>query len=100
MRRASRGRFVVPLSCSEVEGNDALIEAVVVPLSWVACCEFCVLGTVEDAVGGLGFGAPVAVAGGVDMPFCISAAAAGEAMLRGSRKRRECVVGMVFVVPE
>jgi hypothetical protein len=39
-----------------------------------------VLGWVEEAVGGDGFGAPDAVVGGVDIPFGRSAAA-GEAMV-------------------
>lgn len=82
MRRASRGRLVVPMSCSDVEGKDGFAEAVaLVPLSCKACCELCVLGCVEDAVGGLGLAAPLAVVGGVDMPFGISAAA-GEAIVR------------------
>lgn len=40
----------------------------------MSCC-------VEDAVGGLGFSALVAVVGGVEMPFGRSFAAAGEAMV-------------------
>lgn len=73
--------------------------AAVVPLSWEACCEFCVLSCVEDAVGGLGFGAPVAVVGGVDMPFGMLSAA-GEAILGCSLKgRRGWLVG-VFDVRE
>lgn len=47
------------------------------PCDWV-----CVFGCVEEAVGGLGLAPPVAVVGGVEMPFCRSAAA-GEAMVIG-----------------
>jgi ferredoxin len=75
MRRASRGRFEVPVSCRDVEGNGALMGAGAVPLV-CAGCEVCVLACVEEAVGGLGFGAPVAVAGGVE-----SISPPGEAMM-------------------
>lgn len=68
MRRASRGRLEVPLSCSDVDGNDALMGAGAVPFV-CAGCEVCVLGCVEEAVGGLGLGAPVAVVGGVESMF-------------------------------
>lgn len=76
MRRASRGLLDVPVSWRDVEGNDALIGAGALPFvcaGWV----FCVLGCVEEAVGGLGFGAPVAVVGGVESMF----SPPGEAMM-------------------
>jgi hypothetical protein len=69
MRRASRGRLEAPVSWSEVGGKEAE--------SWERGWVF---GWVEDWVGGLGFAALEAVAGGVDMPFC-RASAAGEAMV-------------------
>lgn len=71
MRRASRGRFEVPLSWSDVEGNVPLESCV---LGWVGC------------VGGVGLAALGAVAGGVEMPFCSVSAATGEAMVRVSRR--------------
>jgi hypothetical protein len=77
MRRASRGRLEFPLSWSEVAGWEGWMGAAVCPLE--RGCE-CGLGCAEEAVGGLGFGAPEAVAGGVEMPFGRSAWA-GEAML-------------------
>lgn len=78
IRRASRGRLLLPESWSEVDGKDALMAVGAVPFVW-AGCEVWVLGWVEDAVGGLGFGAPVAVAGGVESMF----SPPGEAMVGG-----------------
>lgn len=68
---------MLPVSWVETEGKDAAAEAVCdEPFSWL----FWVLGCVADCVGGLGFAALDAVAGGVDMPFGI-VSAAGDAML-------------------
>jgi hypothetical protein len=64
MRRASRGRLDVPASWREVGGK--------VPL------ESCVLGWA--CVGGVGFAALGAVAGGVEMPFCSASVATGDAI--------------------
>lgn len=78
MRRASRGRLVAPVSCSEVVGKDALsVAGCEAPFT----CDVWVLGCVDDCVGGLGLGALDAVAGGVEMPFGMLSAAAGDAML-------------------
>lgn len=88
MRRASRGRFEVPGSRSEVDGKEAcmtgwaggwpvgLVGALAV---WGGCA--------EGWVGGLGCGAvAVVVAGGVEMPFCNSAGA-GDAIEGGLMQR-------------
>jgi len=52
-------------------------------------CEFWVLGTVWDAAGGLGFGGPDAVVGGVEIPFAMCSGA-GEAMVRGAAAGSGC----------
>jgi hypothetical protein len=82
MRRASRGRFEVPVSCIDVEGNEEDAEAA--PMVAEVPLESCVLGCVEDCVGGLGLGALDAVAGGVEMPFW-RVSATGDAMMGGLR---------------
>lgn len=86
MRRASRGRLDVPASCRDELGKGALMGAgagpVLMPLG-CAGCEVCVLGCVEEPVGGLGFGAPVAVVGGVESIF----SPPGEPMINAQLRR-------------
>ena len=82
MRRASRGRLLVPGSERDVGGKAGFIGAVLgTPLD---CCDGCAVGCEGcgwDWVGGLSVGA-LAVAGGVEMPFCMGSAA-GDAMVGG-----------------
>lgn len=104
MRRASRGRLLVPLSWRDVGGNAAFMlvvaEAVVVvvvvgplfagallPLDGCdGCCEAgC------GCVGGLSVGA-LFVAGGVEMPFGMFSAA-GDAIVCGGTEARWRQVG-------
>lgn len=95
MRRASRGRLLVPASWRDVGGKEGFAGAATVDVVDVkvpfTCDAFCVLGCVEDAVGGLALLALPAVVGGVEMPF-VSGSAAGEAMLEGRRR------GMIWVL--
>ena len=70
--------MLVPGSFRDVDGKEAPMAVGAVPLG-CAGCEVWVLGWVEDAVGGLGFGAPVAVVGGVESMF----SPPGEAMAGG-----------------
>ena len=92
MRRASRGRLLVPGSWSEVGGNAAFmvvvaeaVVAVVVGLLFAGallpldCCDGCCCEAGWGCVGGLSVGA-LFVAGGVEMPFCMFSAA-GEAIV-------------------
>jgi hypothetical protein len=86
MSRASRGRFEVPGSESEVGGKAGFMAAfgvLDVPLVWVAGCCDEGAGGCGCCVGGLSVAA-FAVAGGVEMPFCI-VSGAGEAMVGGLR---------------
>ena len=77
MRRASRGRLLVPGSERDVGGKAGFMGAVVdVPLDWGCGCA---VGCEGCCVGGLSVGA-FAVAGGVEMPFCMGSAA-GDAMI-------------------
>lgn len=77
MRRASRGRLLVPGSEREFGGKAGFMGAAVdMPLD---CCDGCAVGCEGCCVGGLSVGA-FAVAGGVEMPFCM-VSAAGDAMM-------------------
>lgn len=77
MRRASRGRLLAPLSCSEVDGKAALMLPGGFDGAPLDGCDGC--DAACGCVGGLRVGA-FAVAGGVEMPFG-TFSAAGEAML-------------------
>jgi hypothetical protein len=103
MRRASRGRFEVPGSERDVPGKAGFMAAAVVvvvlefvpPFVWdCCCCDGCCCWGWEGGgcwVGGLSVGA-FAVAGGVEMPFCMFSAA-GDAMVKGGW----VVVGSCYV---
>jgi hypothetical protein len=97
MRRASRGRLEAPVSVREVEGKEEDADAArvaEVPL------ESCVLGCVEDCVGGLGLGAlETFVAGGVEMPFW-RVSATGDAMVGGCGARALVVVEVALRVED
>jgi hypothetical protein len=86
--RASWGRLLRPSSWREVRGCEGggwpvdgwpFVSAVCEADCWECDCD-CVFGCVEEAVPGLGFCPPDAVAGGVDIPLA-SSPPAGDAML-------------------
>lgn len=77
MRRASRGRLLVPLSWSELDGKAAFMLAAGFADAPLDACDGCDAG--GGCVGGLSVGA-FAVAGGVEMPLG-TFSAAGEAIV-------------------